>query len=126
MMSDTQPGIIARTPILVIWVFIFLMAGGFIWNQSRTGSVAARNAEARTMIRDAQIESCERINTLRTAHNRQNAAIRSFMSAAAAARSTASDHEVAQQYLELAGTLSDVQLTDCEAAFPEGIARSGI
>lgn len=123
MNGDSAPTVIQRSPIWVIWTFAAVALGGWIWSQTSVGGVAERNQEARHLIRTAQIEACERNNSLREAHNHQNAVLREIMTTAAAAAETTDGRA---SMIEFAARLNDVELTDCEEAYPEGIETAGV
>lgn len=122
--QGTVASVLDRTPIWVIWSLVFMLAGAFIYYRLTT--VAAANQDARELIREAQLASCERVNDLRISHNAQNDALRKVLATAAAANLAEGNDQVALEYTNLAGSFNDIPLTDCEKAYPEEISTAGL
>lgn len=118
--------VVHRAPWWVPWLLIFLMFFSWaVFQFLHTSSGFETNQEAREIIRQANIESCGRVNILRAEVNTQTEVLREVMTTAAESALDSGNSSRAQEYLDSAARLQDIDLTNCENAFPEEMEQAG-
>lgn len=94
----------------LIAVVVFAIIGGAALEQ-----VADNNAQK---LRNAVVESCERVNDLRREVNTQTTVMQDLVTFAADVAAAEGDLETAQLYRDYVDQMHIVDLTQCEEEFP--------
>lgn len=119
--------IVHRAPWWVPWLFLFAMLVGWATYQFQyVGSVAQTNQDARSLIREASLAQCERINDLRADINGHTVVLHDVLATAAETALERENEGAARRYIEHSGDLEKLSMVDCTEAFPEEMEQAGL
>lgn len=125
--DEKKPGIastmVHRAPWWVPWSFLLLLFLGWAGYQfAYVGAVAETNAEARQVIRESTIRSCERVNLLRDEVNSHGELLKNVLDVGAM-NTSEQDPAFARELERLSDEIDRVEITDCEEEFPREIEQ---
>ena len=118
--------IVSRSPWWAPWLFMLLLFSGWATFQHySTSNVAETNREARSIIREAGMLQCERVNQLRHEMNLRNEVLGEVLETAIASAEAREDFEVAHRFHEHRDDLIEMPMIDCEEVYPPEMEQAG-
>lgn len=116
-------------PWFVPWLVVAAVLLMWLYSTAQVQAVAEREHIAKELLRDSQVQACERVNTVRAKANHDGDILQQYLISAAQARQATADistgperainQRVATEWNDWATEIEAVDVPECEAVIPD-------